>query len=545
MKQNKIKNLLLTIFALLLGVPAFAQVGIGTDNPQGVLDVKDSLRGIVLPKVEKVDSVKAPDGGEAVLGTLVYDMSNHCTRVKTNTGWTTCLLDSSGRDSITYGYLGLGANFRVFKAAVSNNWAALIGYGDRAVYFSGTNSNGVSGLGRASGAVRSYTMVMSQPMADIDAGTDHVIAADERGRVWTWGSNANFRTGQTGPNSSGATVYISGSYTALPDSCDFFGPNGIAFPDGAPQNPKLLAKQVAATSNASFVITDNGDLYSIGASPANGRGAASTATSGWGKVTIDKININDKDVNGKDIIVKRISASLNGTVGVVTTNGDAYVWGTGSGNGLGQGTSNLTFPTRLSINEPVYQIAMGYQCGAAITKDRKKLYVWGANNTVTSPAAPAPIEISSRIPNFDASKGDSIIAVGVARGYGGNLVVVTNLNKRVAGVAGVYVFGRNNYGQLGYGNTTNQYITGNTGGATPPNPGGVNLRPVSTMRIDDGAQFTGVASGGYNTILITDENKTNQSLNNVAYGAGRSSTTSNKVLGAITTNTLFFTPLTK
>jgi len=526
MKQNKIKNLLLAVFALLLGVPAFAQVGIGTNNPQGILDVNDSLRDIVLPRVASVDSVKALDGGEAVPGTMVFDMSQNCARVKNisirqgtkNKGWSDCLLDVAGTKIITDSILQLGTNFTVAKAAVSNNWAVLMG-GDSLVWFSGSNANSVGGLGRAGGAVRSYTLVFSEQMRGIVAGTDHVIAVDRSGRVWTWGLNTNSRTGQINPLTS---TYVTGGVTGLLDSCDFFGPNSTG---------KYIAKYVAASSATSFVVIANGDLYSIGTSPADGNGATS-ANATWTKVS----GISN---------VTQIDASLNNTVGAVTASGDAYVWGTGGGNGLGISTSNLLAPTRLPVNVLIRKIAMGYQCGAAISQDSTKLYVWGANNTVSSPVAAAPIEISARIPNFDASKGDRILDVGMARSGGGNLVIVTNLKKRYPGVARVYVFGRNNYGQLGVGNTTNQYATG--GGTSNPPPtggGGIIPRAINTMRIDKGTQFTGVACGGYNTILLTGPNSTNLSLSYVAYGAGRVSTSA-AVLGAITTAALYFTPLTK
>jgi len=510
MKQNKIKNLLLTILALLLGAPAFAQVGMGTGSPKGVLDVKDTM-GIVLPKVQSVDSVKTPDGEEAVIGTLVYDLSKSCARVKNSKGWSDCLLDSRGKDSIIFKTLGLGENFVVAKASVSNNWIILLGKGDHGVYFSGTNSNGVSGLGRAGGGVRSYTLVRANPpMRDIAAGLDHAIAADSIGRVWTWGANANYRTGQQNPGGT----YVNGSYTSLPDSCDFFGPK---------KGAGYLAKLVAASNATSLVVTDNGDVYSIGTAPANGISTA--AANVWTKV-------------GVPAKVKQIAASLNNTVGVVTETGEAYVWGTGGYNGLGNGgTTTSNTPYKLNISEKVGKIAMGYQCGAAITEDGTKLYAWGYQNTVAnSTNLTVPTDITNKIQLFDASKGDRIVDVGLARGNGGNITVI--VNNTTTGESKVYAAGRNNYGHLGVGNTTNQNATGANAQSV--------LRPISLQKIDKGTKFIGVASGGYNTILITDANPTNGSLSYVAYGAGRTSAYYYyRVLGAITSNALYYTPLTK
>jgi len=544
MKQNKIKNLLLTILALFLGVPAFAQVGIGTTNPQGVLDVKianDNAMGIVLPRVEKVDDVKTPDGEEAIIGTMVFDLSKNCARVKNSTGWSNCLLDDEGLTKVTTDYLGLGSNVLAAKIAVSQNWSLILGAAHE-LYFSGNNNYGQSGLGRAGGAVRSFTLVLSAyPIEDIAAGLNHAIAADATGRVWTWGGNTGgyFQTGQTGPNAAGtAIVYLGNASFTLPDSCDFFGPNGVTFTPNTPptstpvpQNPKLLAKLVAATNAASFVVVNDGDLYSIGTSPANGKGVASTATLGWSQVTIPG--------NGK---VAQISASLNNSTGVVTTDGYVYTWGTGANGGLGSGgTSNVATPAQINFgsdNGKIGKIAMGYQCGAAITQDGMKLYAWGARyafgNVASSPGnITTPQDITSYIQGFNAANGDRIIDVSMGRySTGGNIVVVT---KRADGSSGVYVAGANSYGQLGVGNTTNQRTQG-------------QLVSINWLRMGSNTQIVGAASGDRNTVLLTVTGEGDNQQPGVAYGAGRAGTSNTdnyRVLGALNGNQTYFTAMTK
>jgi len=507
MKQNKIKNLLLTMLALLLGVPALAQVGIGTDNPKGVLDVKDSM-GIVLPRVQSVDSVRTPDGGEPILGTMVFDTSKdkNCARVKTSEGWSNCLLDQEGKDSLIANYLGLGANVLAAKVAISNNWSMILG-SDHSLYFSGNNTNGVSGLGRASGAVISYTIALAYPIVDVGAGLTHAIAADAYGRVWTWGANANFRTGQINPTTN---TYISGSYTALPDSCDFFGPvKGAGF----------LAKQVDASSTASFVVTDNGDLYSVGAAVANGTPTASTTTLGWTRILTN---------------VVQVSASLNATGGAVTRDGKVYVWGAnGSYIGTGITSGNAATPTALTIpgNTPIKKVAMGYRCGAAVSQDGTKVYAWGVRYAVANPAANvlSPIDITSYIPGFDASKGDRILDVSVGRyTSGGNIVVVTN-KPPVNGLGGVYTAGENSYGQLGIATNTDQR--------------GATLMPINWLRINNNTQIVGAASGDRNTVLLTVTGEGDTQQPGIAYGAGRIATY--RVLGALNGNLTYFTAMTQ
>jgi len=533
MKQNKIKNLLLTIFALLSGIPAFAQIVIGTDTtPEGVLDVNPSQKmGIVLPRVDKAENVKAPDGEEAAIGTLVFDLSKNCARLKNSEGWTACLVDSSGRDSITYGYLGLGSSVKAIKAAVSNSWAILLGKDDHAVWFSGTNNYGQSGMGRGGGGVRTYTLVLTQPMADIAAGEYHAIAVDSLGRVWTWGYNNGFRTGQTSGTGTTGTAITSGNMF-LPDTVNFFGPAAGA---------GKLGKLVAASNTSSFVVTDDGKLYSASTNATEAGKAGATAAT-WGVVNIP---------NSEKVV--QISASLNQTVGVVTDAGNAYVWGEGSNYQLGQ-SANGDHNAAVSLNttnigsNKIRKIAMGWRCGAAISQDSKRLYAWGAQDAVANAAAlTVPTDITSKIPDFTASRaGDYIIDVGVARGNSGNITVIASVN----GVVGIYTAGENSSGQLGIGSTTDQIASGNA--RYYPNRANSNLRLVPTLRIPKGTQFTGqpngeyVASGGYNTILITGDNSVNPNSSWIALGAGRAgSSNSNRVLGAITSTAVYYTQLTK
>jgi alpha-tubulin suppressor-like RCC1 family protein len=516
MKQNKMQYLtqylLFPLLTLLLGFSASAQVGIGTDDPKGILDVNSSTMGIVLPKVAYVDSLKTPNpitdsitgitDSSAALGTLVYDITKHCARVKASTGWTNCLLDSVGVTEALHNILSLGANFKVVKAAISTNWAVLLGKDDHAVYFSGTNANGVSGLGRAGGYVRSYTLIFTEPIRDIGAGTDHVIAADSLGRVWTWGSNGNYRTGQQG--ASGA--YINGSYTALPDSCDFFGPV---------KGAGKLARLVAAGATTSYVVTENGDLYGIGSGAASGTGSALTS---W-----TKLSISEK--------VVQISASQNNTAAAVTETGKLYVWGSNGNNSNGTGgTRNTPY---LSTTPLVRKAVMGMNGGAAISQDSTKIFAWGESNVFANSADVAsPQDITNKIPGFNAAAGDRILDVAMSRvstGTNGNITVVTS--------KGVYTSGQNSNGQLGLGSTTT---------ATAANSG-QQLRAISTLGIPSDTKFIGVAAGRYDTILLTEENPTHQNFSYVAYGAGRGRQTNNSaaVLGVLSGNILVYKPLTK
>lgn len=78
----KLKN---SIFALLLAlsqIPSWGQIGIGTSNPEGLLDIS-MTQGFVYPRVSLVNtntaSITTPDGDAPVIGTMVYNTSNNGT----------------------------------------------------------------------------------------------------------------------------------------------------------------------------------------------------------------------------------------------------------------------------------------------------------------------------------------------------------------------------------------------------------------------------------------------------------------------------------
>jgi hypothetical protein len=92
----KTTNILFAL-ALLLSTFAFAQVGIGTTEPKGALDITSTTSGLVLPRVTDLSLVKNPNGGGApVNGTMVYDVTANCTKTYENGAWSACLANANG-----------------------------------------------------------------------------------------------------------------------------------------------------------------------------------------------------------------------------------------------------------------------------------------------------------------------------------------------------------------------------------------------------------------------------------------------------------------
>ncbi len=87
--NNMRKNYVSTLLAIMLffiGLESIkGQVGIGNDNPRGLLDINDNLSGdassgIVLPSVNDVATLIDPSTGSATTidGTIAYDKTNSC-----------------------------------------------------------------------------------------------------------------------------------------------------------------------------------------------------------------------------------------------------------------------------------------------------------------------------------------------------------------------------------------------------------------------------------------------------------------------------------
>lgn len=81
----KTKNIFLTASLVALSFTMNAQVGIGTINPQGTLDVVSTNSGVVVPRVSSTAAVTTP-----VNGMIIYDVSFNCFKGYQNGAWTDC-----------------------------------------------------------------------------------------------------------------------------------------------------------------------------------------------------------------------------------------------------------------------------------------------------------------------------------------------------------------------------------------------------------------------------------------------------------------------
>jgi uncharacterized protein (TIGR02145 family) len=105
------KKLLFTAAIFVASFSTFAQVGIGTTDPKGALDVVSTNSAVVFPRVAAAD-VTSP-----INGMIIYDTTINCFNFFENGAWTSCIdatptatLSIGGGNTITFMSHNLGAD---------------------------------------------------------------------------------------------------------------------------------------------------------------------------------------------------------------------------------------------------------------------------------------------------------------------------------------------------------------------------------------------------------------------------------------------------
>ena len=112
------KTTIIRILIFFFVGSSYAQVGIGTTNPQGALDVNSTNMGIVLPRVTSLETVTNADGSSpAVNGTMVYDVTRQKLCHRINNQWVCTSVINSGTTSTDIEILLENDNSLYFKAS--------------------------------------------------------------------------------------------------------------------------------------------------------------------------------------------------------------------------------------------------------------------------------------------------------------------------------------------------------------------------------------------------------------------------------------------
>eukprot|EP01124_Arcella_intermedia_P025572 TRINITY_DN4597_c0_g1_i1.p1 TRINITY_DN4597_c0_g1~~TRINITY_DN4597_c0_g1_i1.p1 ORF type:complete len:514 (-),score=118.61 TRINITY_DN4597_c0_g1_i1:43-1584(-) len=276
----------------------------------------------------------------------------------------------------------------------------------RTLYACGQNDRGQLGLGNtANQVIPTEIKEISGNTLKVSCGENHSIALLSDGSLYGWGYN---EYGQLGiGNTSNQTI-----------------PTKLL----AIQNKVL---QVECGGNFSMALTCEGLLYCWGENDKGQLGIGSNSNEPTPQRVLGLTNVIQLSCGYSHVLA-------------LTKDGQLFSWGHNGDGRLGLGNNtNLSVPTKITtIPSKILQIACGGQHSMALCSDGS-LYSWGWNaygqlgigNTQNQSLPKKVIGISERIREIRC-------------GYSHSMVITTRDN--------LYIWGRNEYGQLGNGNHNNE-----------------------------------------------------------------------------------------
>ena len=252
------------------------------------------------------------------------------------------------------------------------------------------------------------------------------IARDSEGKLYSWGSNFCGKLGNGTTASSSMPICISDI-----------------------ENSPLKGKNIVEVHNYNSTIIakdSNGKLYTWG---HNGSGQLGDGTTVNSSMPVCISDIESSPLKGKKIVDVH---SDGFRIIAKDSNGKLYTWGDNNSGELGNGTTtDSSMPICISDieNSPLKGKNIVDVYDGSIAKDSNgKLYSWGSNyygqlGNGTTENSSMPICISD-IENSPLN-GKNIVDV---HNYGSTIIAKDSNGK-------LYTWGKNNYGQLGNGTTTN------------------------------------------------------------------------------------------
>jgi len=572
------KKLLSIISIILVGVGlSHAQVGIGTDNPKGALDLNPDTGyakwGLVLPVVPSADTVRYGTGAndfypsvttptstfrtitadsinllvpekEAPAGTIVYDAGKNGIRVKRSSGvadapngdW--CenrLVDETTQISIIKNYIYGGEDFKMEDVSAGYYYTIGIKAEDGGVYAVGNNTYYRTGLGTYGGNTQTWTTIIAGTSANrakqVSAGYQHSAAVMANGDVYVWGNNGYGRTGR------GTTS----SYTTRPTK--------VTIPN-LPADDKVI--QVEADFYNTMLLTQKGSVYVTGyagyglLANANG-GVTNRNISTFTQITNFPLHTYTAAQGKPNETIAQLSMAARAAA-VVTSEGRVFTWGRNLNGTTGQGTtsgttlvpSEVTFPGLIVHPTPtttdtlkIAKVVMGIGSGLAMTTDGKHLYHWGRSmslvgytgSTITVNSQPIPA-IQSTPVRIDSLTNQSTnaagITLGVLRSEGEKILDIASPRHRNGEYLGDGHLIITNYSVYASGFNTSYGTSPGKLGIVDPNTGSaltyiIGFQEIADHAIYENTQFTKASIGYSHAFIMTGKIKGDTDAEEHAY----------------------------
>ena len=298
----------------------------------------------------------------------------------------------------------------------------------------GDNSFGQAGNGTAGTQSAAAIQPATGPLAYsvISSGGRHSMAITMDQHLYVWGKNNYGQLGDSTLNPS-------------------YAPEPTAFTN---------ALSCAAGYEYSMVLLNDGSLYTWGANFYGqlGIGTVTTSRSAPAQVPLNNVAV--------------IAAGVAHSAAITYAN-DLYVWGNSYFGQVGNGSTNyVSSPTRVLFG--AYRVACGENHTIALTNDGA-VWVWGSNqfgqlgNGHSGGHAATPQQVPGLTNVYAVEAGDNFCLVAKTDGT-------------------VWAWGRNDVGQLGIGNTTDQNVPRQIYGLS--GVAQISARNVSgAVRLNDGSIY--------------------------------------------------------
>ena len=302
-----------------------------------------------------------------------------------------------------------------------------------------------------------------ETIVQISLGFQHSSALSSDGRVFTWGVNYFGQLGDGTTTERLVPTEITSQFVL-----------------GAEET----ITQMELGEYHSSAITSEGRLFTWGRNSFGQLGDGTTTERLVPTEITSQFELNEEDAISLITLGRAFSLAI-------TTEGRVFTWGRNSYGELGDGTAidkhvptDITSFFAFNPEETVIQIASSFYHSSVITSEGR-VFMWGYNfygqcgdGTTTNKLVPTEIES-----NFDLIEGETVIQLSL----GGNSYSIARTSKRR-----VFVWGNNEYGQLGDGTTIDKYVP---------------TEITSNFDLNENETIIQVSLGEYHSIVMTSNGR--------------------------------------